>query len=246
MTSTNALFSHMLGILCIFFCTTTVTAWDYRTPVRAVSQSKYSKAHSLGDSYTFDPRDGWQHVNATNLQYKYRRDSFESGNPNYDDTLDFEKRTKESKPKTAASTSSGLGGILQDIFKGLCGLGKPEPVTITWYTGHDLLNPSCWKNGNWAPTDASYVCALTMDGWQDRPKCFKFIEVCHTPDKCVFVRVVDTCAGCAAGSRHVDLTKAAFEQLADPDEGILTVQMRPATEPDSWSEDLWGPKVDNK
>ena len=66
--------------------------------------------------------------------------------------------------------------------------------------------------------------------------------VCNGPKKCVFVRKVDTCAGCAPGSKHVDLTKGAFSQLADPDEGVLNVQMRHATDPDEWYEDLWGPK----
>jgi len=51
---------------------------------------------------------------------------------------------------------------------------------------------------------------------------------------CIFIRVVDTCAGCEKGSHHVDLTKAAFSTLADLDEGVLTVQMRAATEPDDW------------
>lgn len=55
--------------------------------------------------------------------------------------------------------------------------------------------------------------------------------VCNSPQKCVFVRVVDTCAGCAPGSKHVDLTKAAFSSLADLAEGVLTVQMRPASDP---------------
>ena len=60
------------------------------------------------------------------------------------------------------------------------------------------------------------------------------VVVCNGPDKCVFVRVVDSCAGCAEGSSHVDLTKAAFGCLADLDAGILQVQMRPATEPSRW------------
>ena len=101
--------------------------------------------------------------------------------------------------------------------------------------------------------------ALTLSGWDDQPKCFKFMEresastaptghkqipflVCNGPSKCVFVRKVDTCAGCAPGSHHVDLTKAAFSELASLDKGTLNVQMRQATEPDQWFEDLWGPK----
>ena len=58
--------------------------------------------------------------------------------------------------------------------------------------------------------------------------------VCNGPTKCVFVRVVDSCAGCADGSQAVDLTKAAFSQLADINEGRLEVQMRLATTPSQW------------
>lgn len=99
--------------------------------------------------------------------------------------------------------------------------------------------------------DASFACALTLDGWTTKPKCFKFLEracyiqtlrhalfdawtVCNSPKKCVFVRVVDSCAGCAKASKHVDLTQAAFKELADLDTGLLTVQMRQATDPDGW------------
>lgn len=61
------------------------------------------------------------------------------------------------------------------------------------------------------------------------------ILVCNSPKKCVFVRVVDSCAGCAKASKHVDLTQAAFKELADLDTGLLTVQMRQATDPaDGW------------
>ena len=105
------------------------------------------------------------------------------------------------------------------------------------------------------------VSALTAEGWETAPKCFKFLErkrgfvvlklcanlafvfkVCNGSTKCIFVRVVDSCAGCAPGSKHVDLTKSAFSQLASLDEGVLNVQMRPCTDPLSWFEDLWGPK----
>jgi expansin (peptidoglycan-binding protein) len=58
--------------------------------------------------------------------------------------------------------------------------------------------------------------------------------VCNTPKKCIFVRIVDTCAGCKANSKHVDLTKAAFAELADVDQGILKVQFRTATHPKEW------------
>ncbi|KAG8891520.1 hypothetical protein FRB99_003547 [Tulasnella sp. 403] len=125
----------------------------------------------------------------------------------------------------------------------LKGVGSPQDVVITWYTGQDLQHPSCWANSNWAPSDESFACALTLEGWTTKPSCFKFLELCNGPDKCIFVRVVDTCAGCQKGSKHVDLTKAAFSQLASLDDGKLTVQMRIATDPTTWYEDLWGPLV---
>lgn len=59
--------------------------------------------------------------------------------------------------------------------------------------------------------------------------------VCNNVRKCVYVRVVDTCAGCKPGSHHVDLTEGPFEELAtDLDVGVLTVNLREATEPKQW------------
>jgi expansin (peptidoglycan-binding protein) len=55
--------------------------------------------------------------------------------------------------------------------------------------------------------------------------------VCNGPTTCAYVRVVDTCAGCAPGSQHVDLTRAAFSTLANVDVGVLNVQMRPVSSP---------------
>jgi expansin (peptidoglycan-binding protein) len=58
--------------------------------------------------------------------------------------------------------------------------------------------------------------------------------VCITPQICIFIRVIDTCAGCKADSHHLDLSKGAFKQLGNPDEGVLTVQFRPASKPNNW------------
>ncbi|PCH41263.1 hypothetical protein WOLCODRAFT_131799 [Wolfiporia cocos MD-104 SS10] len=235
-------------------------------------ERRYSMPHSLGDNYQFDLRDGWQSINVTNLQYKYSRsvtqDAHESSYKKAEDIparhskRASKKASKKKGQKTTSKVShnstsnavtkgqsvsdaaSGILGSVKNIVDSIKAIGNPEPVTITWYTGHDLLNPSCWSSPTWSPTDESFACALTLDGWADRPKCFKFLELCNTPQKCVFVRVVDSCAGCAPGSKHVDLTKAAFSSLADLAEGVLTVQMRQATDPqEGWLENLWGPKV---
>ena len=85
-----------------------------------VSTSKYTKAHSLGDNYVFDPRDGWQTTNATDLNYKYRRD--------IDRPYVVERSTKHAKGGIGQTISS----VLKDVLKGLKGIGKTEPVTITW------------------------------------------------------------------------------------------------------------------
>src|SRR5260221_9392267 len=95
------------------------------------------------------------------------------------------------------------------------------PAHSQWKVGrtaHSVL--SFWKVGY--QNDCNVV-RLTLNA------------VCHTPQKCVFVRVVDTCAGCAPGTRHIDLTKAAFGQLGKLDDGRLPVRYRQATEPDTWS-----------
>ncbi|KAF7967581.1 hypothetical protein HWV62_33743 [Athelia sp. TMB] len=212
--------------------------------VHAASKSRYSRAHSLGEGYEFHRRDGWESVSVSDLGYKYTNATATAP------ALAKRGKGKKGHAKPPhGSGDTGLGGalthILGDVWNGLKAIGEPEPVIITWYTGHDLLNPSCWSNGKWHPTDASFAAALTLEGWTTRPKCFAFLELCNSPKKCVFVRVVDTCAGCAAGSKHVDLTRAAFGELASFDEGTLTVQLRGATEPSGWYEDLWGPKVKN-
>ncbi|KAF9452455.1 hypothetical protein P691DRAFT_660930 [Macrolepiota fuliginosa MF-IS2] len=193
---------------------------------RAVGMQKYTRPHSLGENYMFDARDGWQMINITNLQYKYRRNHTDTRQPN-------DAHGQEGRPSPKSGSGWDIQGTISRLMKGT---GNPTRVVITWwycrYTGHDLENPSCWSNGKWAPTDESFACALTLHGWSDRPQCFQFIELCNGPKKCIFVRVVDSCAGCAQGSKHVDLTKGAFKHLADPEVGRLDgVRMRVATEP---------------
>jgi len=100
---------------------------------------------------------------------------------------------------------------------------KAMRVVITWYTGHDLLYPSCFSDqDNWAPSDESMVAAVTIE-WPGKPKCGSFVRIQHKTNKhkSVVVRIVDTCAGCAAGSAHLDLTKAAFQKLYDEEVGMV-------------------------
>ncbi|KAJ3894569.1 hypothetical protein GG344DRAFT_73872 [Lentinula edodes] len=202
-----------------------VTSSVLRLPSSSSSESRnFRRAHSLSDSYNFDPRDGWTTFNAT-------------GFPQNSTTL--ETRSNKAKYK---DTKKNLTVSITDTLKAVSGF---MDVDITWYTGHDLLNPSCWANTAWTPTDESFVAALTLDGWETKPKCFDFLELCNEDKKCVYVRVVDSCAGCAVGSKHVDLTQAAFEQLADLNVGTLITRMRITDPPQKsdWNVALWGPQV---
>ena len=147
-------------------------------------ERRYSTPHSLGDSYQFDPRDGWESVNITNLQYKYSRslaDSLEdpdgptiprahtkraskkasksSTNKTAKKTTKTTSKAAKTAPKSAKTTTSsaksaanGLLGSVKSVVDSMKAIGEPEPVTITWYTGHDLLNPSCWSTTTWTPT----------------------------------------------------------------------------------------------
>ncbi|VDC02558.1 unnamed protein product [Peniophora sp. CBMAI 1063] len=211
-------------------------------PPEDIAGLRHARSHSYDDDYAFSPDDGWTTISAGDEPYKYPNETMAtspaaSAPKAHTPSKDYTSRGLISRGLDKISTS------LKSIMKGLHGEGEPQDVVVTWYTGHDLQNPSCWPNSDWAPTDESYACALTLDGWKDKPACFRFLELCNTPKKCVFVRVVDTCAGCAKGSKHVDLTRAAFGELADYDEGIVKVKMRMANEPDTWSEKLWGPQV---
>jgi hypothetical protein len=134
--------AYHLGFLASFFLSPSLV---FAASARAVSESKYTKAHSLDNNYSFDPRDGWQSINVTNLQYKYRRQE----EPDLDLTGDLkgkspslENRSKK-KVHTAPHKTGGLGqviaGVVANIWKGLKGLGKPEPVTITWYFSYFVL-----------------------------------------------------------------------------------------------------------
>jgi hypothetical protein len=65
--------------------------------------------------------------------------------------------------------------------------------------------------------------AVHFSQWPGKPKCGAFVRIQHgsKKHKSIVVRIVDSCAGCATGSAHLDLTKAAFEKLYDEDVGMV-------------------------
>jgi hypothetical protein len=107
---------------------------------RTVYELKYTRAHSLGDGYQFDARHGWETVNVTNLQYKYSRavaelesiaateDTFSShGN------LATEKSKPDKRKSSPSNASKSTFHVLNDVWKGLKGVGDLQKVKITWY-----------------------------------------------------------------------------------------------------------------
>lgn len=106
-----ALALFIVSLLAVSASATSVT--------RAVAESRYSHAHSLGDSYSFDPRDGWHSVNVSNLPYKYEPRA-------------LEPRSARKKPKGKGKLG-GLGKLVSASLKGLKGIGKPQEVKITWW-----------------------------------------------------------------------------------------------------------------
>jgi len=92
----------------------------------AVTLRKYTRAHELADDYSFDPRDGWMPLNFTDEPYKYDTDT--GG--------ELEARSGKKRKAKGNKSSSTLGGVIggavKSIFKGLLGVGKPDPVTVTW------------------------------------------------------------------------------------------------------------------
>jgi hypothetical protein len=90
-----------------------------QTPTAA--ELKYSRAHSLGRDYTFDPRDGWQNVNISHRSYKYTTSSSKAHKAN--------KASPNTLPKVVTSPAENA---IDRIFKGLKATGEAEEVSITW------------------------------------------------------------------------------------------------------------------
>ncbi|KAH8914093.1 hypothetical protein BT69DRAFT_1358446 [Atractiella rhizophila] len=120
---------------------------------------------------------------------------------------------------------------------------------ITWYTGYDLKYPNCCDKSGFTPTDKSLIAATTLNGWAGAPKCGTYMKLRSTNGKkSVIVRKIDTCAGCAKGSKHVDLTKAAFSALYSLDVGLVNnIQVKQVPQPfkkyTTAIKKIYGPKV---
>jgi len=90
------------------------------------TELQYMRPHSLGHGYTFDPRDGWQTVNVSNLSYKYTSPR----SPNIRSATKIIPQRTSHKNNNLVNKAD-LKGI-KNVIKNLVGKGKAMPVTITW------------------------------------------------------------------------------------------------------------------
>ncbi|KAJ1309067.1 hypothetical protein OPQ81_004746 [Rhizoctonia solani] len=106
-------------------------------------------SHSYDPSYEFRSSDGWESVPITNLSYKY-------GNVTHTHSDQRRQRSGSKRGVKVDVNADVIGGTVShavgEAWNELKGLGKVQEVTITWYTGEDLQNPSCWPESDWAPT----------------------------------------------------------------------------------------------
>jgi len=107
--------------------------------------------HEYPENYKFARSDGWS--------------SRRSPSPQAHEHFNAEKRENE----VAARSISAINKLFTPS-------GSATTVIITWYTGVDLKNPSCWPNSAWAPSDSSFAGAITSKGWVGRPDCLSFVE----------------------------------------------------------------------
>ena len=113
-----------------------------------LSEMTYSRAHSLGTNYKFHEGDGWEAIDISPSLPRRSLSAIDASNSSlsHPEASLAEKRTK--KPSLADT----LVHAINSAWNGLRGSGRSEQVKITWYTGQDLENPSCWPEPTWAPS----------------------------------------------------------------------------------------------
>ena len=119
----------------------------FGTP-EVLSEMAHARAHSLGSNYTFDEKHGWESLTAS--MARPRR--WHSGSNDSNASLSHAELSLAEKRTKKPSLTEVLVHTINSAWNGLRGSGRTEKVKITWYTGQDLENPSCWAEPTWAPT----------------------------------------------------------------------------------------------
>ncbi|CAO1614959.1 unnamed protein product [Jaminaea pallidilutea] len=148
------------------------------------------------------------HANGAAKMIRKRRNSSCDSS---DDDAEDDKKSEKHSSRSPKNSSSGaqFKAVSSSLPQGAHKYS--DKIQVTWYGAHDLLNPSCGTDG-WNPTDSSFIGAVGQ--WSGGPSCGDYVNICRTSNgnKCITIRVVDSCAGC--DSNHIDLTKESFKALA--------------------------------
>lgn len=102
------------------------------------SKNNYTTPQSLSENYNFTETHGLEHVNVTDLSYKYTPGG--GGKKNHGGTNDHHgepsqvtKGDHQAHPSTITTNERGsLWNLVDNLLKSVVRLGKPEPVVITW------------------------------------------------------------------------------------------------------------------
>jgi hypothetical protein len=98
----------------------------------AASLSMYTKPHSLAGN-SFDPRDGWEIANITDLPYKYQR-AVNSNNvkTRRGTPLHTQLQVGAQKMPKTASIVDKIKHVVDEVWEGLFGIGELQEAEITW------------------------------------------------------------------------------------------------------------------
>ena len=113
-----------------------------------LSEMVYTRAHSLGLDHSFHEGGGWEMVTVSNSHFRRSLSGSNTSLVHSEAGLPSVATKRAKKPGLADT----LVHTINSAWNGLRGSGASEEVKITWYTGQDLENPSCWAEPTWAPT----------------------------------------------------------------------------------------------
>ncbi|KIM37889.1 hypothetical protein M413DRAFT_13082 [Hebeloma cylindrosporum] len=101
------------------------------------------------------------------------------------------------------------------VAAALCGIANAFNGDVTFYYPRVATGACGWYNN-----DNELVAALSIDQYGSGGNCGRAIRVDYQ-GKSVTVAAVDKCAGCQPND--IDLSPAAFDQLASRDAGRIAV-----------------------
>jgi hypothetical protein len=160
-------------------------------------------------------------------------------------SADFDRELWEEVP--AAMVNHGVGAVRRDLAALVNADSEKSSLERrakwmynnhvgTWYSGHDLQNPMCFKNSSPHISDWMRIAAI-----KDTRKCFHCIKVSLTrahprrsdlvlrsTTKHTIAKIIDYCAGCdqhgeKVNDSHIDLSKGAFRKLAPLSAGEVPI-----------------------